>query len=174
MRSTARRKAAKAKLSTTIHRHFDDGGWNDYAAIYNDSWKPDEGSLDFLRATAVSKGATGRLRLGLAYADGRAIAAQLWTVDDGVAIIHKLAHRIDADALSPGTILSRAMFEHVIDTDRVRTIDFGTGDDRYKADWMTDRHMLERIELYNLANVRGIGGAARAVGSQLVARLRAR
>jgi hypothetical protein len=28
------------------------------------------------------------------------------------------------------------MFAHVIDVDRVAAIDFGTGDDPYKADWM--------------------------------------
>ena len=172
LRSTAKRKAAKAGLALTVHTNFDEAAWNDYESIYAESWKPDEGSLAFLRATALAKGASGRLRLGIAHKDGRAIAAQLWTVDEGVAYIHKLAHRIDVDALSPGTILTKAMFEHVIDRDQVTVVDFGTGDDRYKADWMTDRHMLERVELYNLASVRGVGGAARALAAQLVARLR--
>src|SRR3546814_12565678 len=71
----------------------------------------------------------GHLRMGIARRDGLAVAAQLWTVENGVALIHKLAHREDAGAGSPGTLLSHASFRPVIDTDTVPRIDFGTGDD---------------------------------------------
>ncbi len=174
LRSTVKRKAAKTALAIAILDRFDEAAWADYAAVYADSWKPDEGSLPFLHAMAQAEGTAGRLRLGLARADGHAIAAQLWTVDHGIAIIHKLAHRSGSDALSPGTILSKALFEHVIDRDRVDKIDFGTGDDRYKADWMNDRAMLERVELYNLTDPHGLAGATRAKAGLLVDRLRAR
>lgn len=170
LRSTTKRKAAKAPLEIAIHDRFDEAAWEDYAEIYADSWKPDEGSLSFVRAMAEDEGVAGALRMGIAKFEGRAIAAQLWTVDHGIAIIHKLAHREDVAELSPGTILSKAMFEHVIDQDRVSLIDFGTGDDRYKADWMDTRVMRMRVEFYNPRKVSGLFGAAKAGLRVLVGR----
>ena len=170
LRSTAKRKAAKIDLKTEIFDYFEAAAWDAYADVYADSWKPHEGSLDFLRAMAEEKGRAGALRLGIATLEGRAVAAQLWTVSHGRAIIHKLAHRQDVAELSPGTILSKVMFEHVIDRDRVNLIDFGTGDDRYKADWMGTRVMRMRVELYNLRSPRGVFGASKAWVRSLAAR----
>ena len=65
------------------------------------------------------KARPGRLRLGIARKDGAPLAAQLWLVEDGAAWIHKLAYREDAKALSPGTVLSMAMFRAALDEDRV-------------------------------------------------------
>ena len=42
------------------------------------------------------------------------------------------------------------MFRHAIDIDKVARIDFGTGDDTYKNDWMEDERPLYQIDLYNL------------------------
>src|SRR3989440_2029523 len=56
------------------------------------------------------------------------------TVENGTAWIHKLAYDEAAKALSPGTILSMAMFRAAIDEDRVSRIDYGTGDDAYKRE----------------------------------------
>lgn len=170
LRSTAKRKAAKANLDLQILDRFDEDAWADYASIYADSWKPEEGSLAFVRAMAEDEGAASALRMGIARKDGRAIASQLWTVEHGTAIIHKLAHREDAVELSPGTIMSRAMFEYVIERDRVSLIDFGTGDDRYKADWMDTRVMRMRVELYNPRRARGLIAAARALVRRFASR----
>lgn len=170
LRSTAKRKAAKIDLKTEIYDRFDAVAWGAYADVYADSWKPYEGSIPFLCAMAEEKGAAGALRLGIATLDGRAVAAQLWTVSHGRAIIHKLAHRQDVAELSPGTILSKAMFEHVIDKDGTNMIDFGTGDDRYKADWMDTRVMRMRVELYNPRKISGLFGAAKAGLRALVGR----
>jgi len=71
----------------------------------------------------------------------------MWTVEGGTAFIHKLAHRESAKALSPGSVLSAALFRHVIDEDRVATIDFGTGDDPYKRDWMEEVRSRWRLEI---------------------------
>src|SRR3546814_929311 len=136
LRSTVDRKMAKFPVDLEIHDRFSPAIWKDYEAVYENSWKPEEGSLSFLRAIAEQEGEAGHLRMGIARSDGLAVAAQLWTVENGVALIHKLAHREDAGAGSPGTLLSHAMFRHVIDTDKVTRIDFGTGDDAYKRDWM--------------------------------------
>lgn len=171
LRNTLKRKLAKANFDTQIFTRFEAGAWAAYEDIYEESWKPDEGQPDFLRELAIDEAKAGCLRLGLCIVDGEAVAAQLWTVENGVALIHKLAHRESAAELSPGTILSAAMFCHVIDEDKVHTIDFGTGNDRYKADWMDNCAPLMRIDAYNPATLAGFRDAARVWLSRLVRHL---
>jgi CelD/BcsL family acetyltransferase involved in cellulose biosynthesis len=174
LRSTVKRKGAKAALDITILDHFDEDAWTDYEAIYADSWKPEEGSNQFLRAMAEDEGVAGNLRLGIGRMDGHPVAAQLWTVENGVAIIHKLAHRDSAAEFSPGSLMSAAMFERAIEVDKVRLIDFGTGDDRYKRDWMDTRAPLFTLTLFNKRTSAGIMGGFRAKAGALVAGLRSR
>ena len=149
LRTTLKRKSGK--VVAQVLTRFDAATWAQYEAIYAESWKPEEGSPAFLRAFAEAEGTAGRLRLGVAHAaddpQGPALAAQMWTVEGGTAFIHKLAHRESAKALSPGSVLSAALFRHVIDEDRVATIDFGTGDDPYKRDWMEEVRSRWRLEI---------------------------
>lgn len=146
LRTTLKRKSGK--VETRVFTRFDEEVWAAYEAIYAESWKPEEGSPAFLRAFAEAEGVAGRLRLAVAHAGGEAIAAQMWTVEGGTAFIHKLAHRESAKPLSPGTVLSAALFRHVIDEDHVTTVDFGTGDDPYKRDWMERVRPRYRLALY--------------------------
>jgi CelD/BcsL family acetyltransferase involved in cellulose biosynthesis len=145
LRTTLKRKAGK--VETMVTSAFDAAAWEDYEAIYRESWKPSEGSPAFLRAFAEQEGVAGRLRLGLARAGGEAVAAQMWTVEGGTAFIHKLAHRESAKPLSPGTVLSAALFRHVIEVDKVDLVDFGTGNDGYKRDWMEEVRPRYRLDL---------------------------
>jgi Acetyltransferase (GNAT) domain len=174
LRSTAQRKAKAAGLDIEIHRAFDESAWAAYESVYAASWKPEEGSPAFLRALAEREGAGGMLRLGIARKDGIPLAAQLWLVEDGTAWIHKLAYREDSKSLSPGTVLSMAMFRAALDEDKVKRIDYGTGDEPYKRDWMGERATLWRLEAFNLRSPRGLAGAARAALSALVRRARSR
>jgi hypothetical protein len=147
LRETVRRK--RARLTIRIARDFSTADWAVYEAIYAKSWKPDEASPAFLRRFAATEGAAGRLRLGLASIDGQAVAAQLWTIEDNIAYIHKLAHDPAAAAHSPGTVLTHALFAMAFDEDTVDLIDFGTGDDRYKRDWMELTDVRQRLEAYH-------------------------
>ncbi len=168
LRSTVARRARSHPVTIAIHTSFDARAWDAYETVYAASWKPAEGSLPFLRELAEREGAAGTLRFGIARrADGAAVAAQLWLVEDGVATIHKLAHREDARAGSPGSLLSAALFEHVIDRDHVATIDFGLGDEAYKADWMDIRAPVWRIEACRPASLRG----AISIGVHAIRRL---
>ncbi|GMN01333.1 GNAT family N-acetyltransferase [Erythrobacter sp. MTPC3] len=147
LRTTLKRKSSK--VVTRLTREWDAAAWTDYEHIYRKSWKPAEDQPAMLRAFAQAEAAAGRMRLGRAFADGKAIAAQFWTVEAGTAFIHKLAHLEEHKHLSAGTVLSAAMFEFAIDTDQVETIDFGTGDERYKADWMDKTRPRYRIDCLN-------------------------
>ncbi|VAW01184.1 FIG00636029: hypothetical protein [hydrothermal vent metagenome] len=148
LRNTVRRKAKKNLVSIRIETEFSEEHWNDYCDVYAKSWKPEEGNPEFLKTIARQEAQAGCLRLGLAYIDGNPVAAQFWTVENGEALIHKLAHVEDATKSSPGTLLSVAMFQHVIDLDRVDLIDFGTGNDPYKKEWMEDVRQRYRLEIY--------------------------
>ncbi|MFO1256470.1 MAG: GNAT family N-acetyltransferase [Sphingomonadaceae bacterium] len=149
LRTTLKRKAGK--VAVRIERHFNPESWAAYEAVYAQSWKGEEGSPAFLRDFAEAEAAAGRLRMGLAFADGEPVAAQFWTVEHGTVFIHKLAHTEASKPLSPGTTLSAALFEEVIDRDRVTLVDFGTGNDGYKRDWMEQVRPRYRLEMYRPA-----------------------
>lgn len=134
LRTTLKRKGKKVEMR--LSQAFDPADWAVFEDIYSRSWKPAEGEPALLRAFARREAALGHLRFGLALANGSPVAAQFWTVEGGKAYIHKLAHLPEAEPLSPGTTLTAALMEQVIDRDQVAEVDFGTGDDGYKADWM--------------------------------------
>jgi CelD/BcsL family acetyltransferase involved in cellulose biosynthesis len=174
LRNTAKRRGKSAGLDIEIYDRFDAGAWADYESVYRESWKPEEGSFSFLRALARQEGAAGTLRLGVARKDGRPVAVQLWLVENGEATIHKLAYAEGAKAMSPGTLLGMEMFRRALDVDHVRAIDYGTGDDGYKKDWMAERRVLWQIQAFNPRTLSGLAGAARAAASMLVRRRRSR
>ncbi|QFT78034.1 GNAT family N-acetyltransferase [Erythrobacter sp. THAF29] len=153
LRTTLKRKGKKVDVA--IHTEFDEVAWSHYERVYAESWKPAEDHPHMLRAFARAEGAAGRLRLGLAFYDGEAVAAQFWTVENKTAFIHKLAHLESYKQLSAGTTLSAALFEHVIDRDHVDLVDFGTGDQRYKADWMEDTRLRYRIDCIDPGSPKG-------------------
>ena len=145
LRSTIARKSKRAGLTTEIHTVLTDALWAEHRAVFADSWKEGEGSWPFLRAMAGAS----EVRLGVARLDGVAVATQLWTIDPSpagpIAMIHKLAYVDTHRPLSAGTILSAAMFKRAIDTDQVVRLDYGTGDEGYKRDWMTRRRVLVEL-----------------------------
>jgi hypothetical protein len=175
LRNTVRRRMRSHPLAIVIHRCFEADAWADYESVYRASWKPEEGSFPFLRALAEQEGAAGTLRLGIGRdRAGHAIAAQFWLVENGVATIHKLAHREDARTGSPGSILSQALFREAIAVDRVRRIDFGLGDEPYKADWVDTARPRLRIDAYRPGTVQGTAGIVREAAARLVRTLRRR
>ena len=168
LRNTVQRKAKKGVVDIQLLTDFDPGSWAAYEQIYAASWKPEEGHPALLRAFAEAEGLGGRLRMGLARIDGIPVAAQYWTVEDGTAFIHKLAHVEDSLKASPGTLLSAALFRHVIEVDGVKRVDFGTGNDGYKRDWMNRHDPLWRIEAFNPSRAAAWGPALKAFARSLL------
>ena len=168
LRNTVQRKAKKGIVDIQLLTEFDPGSWAAYEQIYAASWKPEEGHPALLRALAESESARGTFRMGIARIEGVPVAAQFWTVEDGTAFIHKLAHVEDSLKASPGTLLSAALFRHVIEIDRVSRIDFGTGNDAYKRDWMNRHDPLWRIEAFNPSRVAAWGPAFKAFAHSML------
>ena len=168
LRSTVQRKAKKGVVDIQLLSVFDAGSWAAYEQIYAASWKPEEGDPALLRAFAEMESARGTFRMGIARIEGAPVAAQFWTVEDGTAFIHKLAHVEDSLKASPGTLLSAALFRHVIEVDGVKRVDFGTGNDAYKRDWMNRHEPLWRIEAFNPSRVAAWGPALKAFARSLL------
>jgi hypothetical protein len=111
----------------------------DYHAIYAASWKANEQYVAFINTMVEKFSKNGWTRLGILYANNQPIAAQLWFVRQHQASIFRLAYDQSWKQYSPGTMLTAWMMEQVIDKDNATLIDFLTGNEVYKQDWMSAR-----------------------------------
>jgi len=137
-----------------------------YEAVYHSSWKVPEAYPAFMPGLIRHCAERGWLRLGVAYVDNRPVAAQVWIVSNGVASIFKLAYDQQYAHLSVGSLLTARLMEHVIDVDRVSEVDFLSGDDSYKRDWMSGRRERRGIVAFNPRTVRGALAALRHFGAR--------
>ncbi len=144
-----------------------DEALNAYEAVYAASWKVTEPYPEFIRGLCRACASSGWLRLGILYVDEQPIAAQIWIVYAGVATIYKLAYDERYAKLSPGTVLTAHLMEHVVDTDKVREVDYLTGDDAYKKDWMSDRRERWGIVAFNPRTPRGLLAFSRHLGGRV-------
>jgi Acetyltransferase (GNAT) domain len=141
-----------------------------YEKVYAASWKVPEPFPQFIPGLLRTCATHGMLRLGVAYVDGVPAAAQIWIVHSGVASIYKIAYDRAFRELSVGTYLTTRMMEHAIDVDRVQEVDYLTGDDAYKKDWMSQRRERWGILALNPRTPRGMLAIARHVGGRAVKR----
>jgi hypothetical protein len=168
--------ARSSRLRNTVarrKRHFLDAGRGDlvlvtggelledaighFVSIYNRSWKRPEPYPQFIPQLVRLAARRGWLRLGIAHYDGQPVASQIWLVWQGTAYIFKLAYHEDYKQLSAGTVLTACLLEHAIDRDGVSRIDYLSGDDAYKQDWMSKRRERHGIAAYNVRTLRGRG-----------------
>jgi hypothetical protein len=150
LRNTIARKRRKLEREHECSlRMFKDDevpqGLIDYHAAYTASWKANEQYLALLDAIAINLSVPGWTRLAVLYIDDKAAAAQLWFVVQGKASIFRLAYDNEWKLYSPGSILTAYLMQYVIDIDKVEEIDFLTGNDAYKQDWMSVRRQRWRL-----------------------------
>lgn len=170
LRAAVKRKGRAARYEFEIHRRISEGLWDEYCAVYGASWKNAEPYPDMVQSIATEAAQRDALRLGIARRAGRAVAAQLWTIEGNTACIHKIAHDNAEDMHSPGTLLSHHMFAHMIDIEKVTRIDYGTGGNAYKRDWMERERPMLRLDCFDPRNARQWLPALRTRISQLVRR----
>ncbi len=138
-------------------------GLVDYHAAYSSSWKAYEQSVALLDAVAINLSVPDWTRLAVLYIDGKAAAAQLWFVVHGKASIFRLAYDEEWKRYSPGSILTAYLMQYVIDIDKVEEIDFLTGNDAYKQDWMSVRRQRLRVLFVKQKKSQGNSGLLTAV-----------
>ena len=139
-----------------------------YEAIYNSSWKHPEPFPDFIPGMCRMAADRGWLRLGVLSLDGQAVAAQIWFVKDGIASIFKLAYIEEYAKQSVGTVLTAELMRHTIDEDKVAVVDYLSGDDAYKKDWMSHRRERLGIVAFNKRRPLGVLAAARHFGARVL------
>jgi hypothetical protein len=142
LRNTIARKSRKLERKHGYHiRLFihDDlqQALEDYQTVFRASWQGTEYYADLIPGLVNNLAELGWLRLAILYTSERPIAAQLWFVAHHRASIFRLAYVKAWKGYSPGSILTRYLMERVIDVDKVEEIDFLTGNDPYKRNWMS-------------------------------------
>lgn len=150
------------------------GAVADFEAVYLRSWKRPEPYPDFIATMCRQAHARGWLRAAVSHLDGKPVAAQIWLVKGQVASIYKLAYDEDYARRGVGTVVTAALFEHVLDVDRVVEIDFLSGDDPYKAEWMSGRRERFGLLAFHPRTLQGLAGALRHFGGRMVRRWQAR
>ena len=110
----------------------------DYNTVFNASWKASERFGNVIEGFTESFTKLSWTRLAVLYINEQPVAAQLWFVAHKKASIFRLAYDETWKKYSPGSILTKYLMENVIDTDNVEEIDYLTGNDRYKQEWMSE------------------------------------
>ncbi len=144
LRNTIKRKQRKLEREHAcviqLYKDADiDQALADYRTVYQASWKANEFFSDFTPTLVKRLFKLGWLRMAILYVDQQAIAAQIWFVVHGKANIYRLIYDENWKHYSPGSILTQYLMRYAIDTDKVSEIDFLTGNEQYKQDWMTLR-----------------------------------
>ncbi len=139
----------------------------DYALVDLQSWKSVEPYPYFIPMIIQAAAQAEALRLGLLYIDDEPAAVQIWIVAGERATIFRLHYAAKFAQLAVGTALTFEMFRYVLEHDRVKTIDFGRGDDDYKKKWLKDCHERWGLLVFNPRRIRGCLIAARHLGGHL-------
>jgi hypothetical protein len=135
-----RKLAREQQYRLSLYRDQDiEEGLAAYHLVYKASWKVEEQFTAYVDAMVKNLAGRGWLRLGVLFINDQPAAAQIWFVCHRKASIFKLAYDEDWKHYSPGSILIEFLMQQVIDIDRVEEIDFLTGNDSYKQDWMNER-----------------------------------
>ena len=138
-----------------------------YQSVYAQSWKAPEPCADFIPGLIRLAAQQGWLRLGVLWLDEQPLAAQLWLVHGGKANIYKLAYVRGQERLSAGSVLTAALMEHAMAVDGVREVDYLSGDDAYKADWMAQRRERVGLVAFDAHQLRGWLAAGRHFAGRL-------
>jgi CelD/BcsL family acetyltransferase involved in cellulose biosynthesis len=150
----------------------------DYERIYAASWKNPEPHPQFVPSLVRQLAARGWLRMGHVRIEGEPVAAQIWAVKDGIASIFKLAYDERFAQVSAGSVLTAHLMRYVLDQDRVHTVDYLTGDDAYKRDWMSHRRERVGVRGHRRASWRGqlalLASSARSALRPLLRRTRSK
>ena len=177
LRETVRRKTRACERDARIAIEVVRSGPNlapalaAYEEVYARSWKQPEPAPGFNAALLDRAAAAGVLRLGVMRVAGQPVAAQYWTVTDGMAAVLKLAHDDAWRALSPGTVLTAHMIRGLLE-EGVAELDFGRGDDPYKQLWASHRRQRIGVLLADPRQPRGLAALVRHDAGLILRRLR--
>ena len=159
LRATVRRKLSQALAEQADFRCYRNS-FGEAVAIYDEvyraSWKTAEPHPSFIGTMVEKLAQYGFVRIGIMRLRGNPVAVQIWLVCGRKATIFKLAHREDAQASSPGTLLTHWMISTLIREEALEEIDFGRGADAYKGDWLAESRMRSGVVAGNWKTIAGL------------------
>ena len=162
LKNTLKRKRKKLqkdpqfKIEYVQNGELNDKYIGDFFAVYAHSWKKQEPYERFLTAFFKQANEKGLLRMGVIYHQDRPVAVQVWFVDKHSAKIFKLAYDEEYSEFSVGTLLTDHIIRSVIENDKVTMIDYLTGNDNYKKEWMTHSRKLLGVVVLNTHSLMGL------------------
>jgi hypothetical protein len=120
----------------------------DFEKVYALSWKSEERSPEFIREICSELANRHQLRLAvLRIGGGIPAAAQIWIKAASRWCLFKLAYDPAFTRYSVGTLLMAHIIEHFLLNDPPETLDFLSGDDAYKQDWVGTRGIRWGVEV---------------------------
>ena len=123
---------------------------------------------DYLRAMLVTAADTGTLRLGIFFLDGLPVAMQLWVISAGRALCLRIWAAQGQRAFPIDDVLTQLMALCLIDGDHVDELEFGDVNDEFARDWAPLSRERLGLAAFNRHTLRGVRGALRHIGVQLV------
>jgi len=172
MQNTIKRKTKKlnktgqARIEIVTGTEHLESSISAYQRIYLSSWKRPEPYPEFVAGLIRTFVLKGWLRMGVVYLNEQPVASQVWIVKSGRATIYKLGQDQRYDEFSAGSILTARLMEHVLEVDKVREVDFGSGDDPYKKIWLSQRRERWGILAMNPRSLAGLTSIVRNVGGR--------
>lgn len=145
-----------------------------YESVLDRSWKEPEPFPDFSAGLLHTAAREGVLRLGILMVDGLAVAAQVWIVSNGRATILKTHYDSAYQKQSAGAVLMLHMFEHMIDVEHVREVDYGVGAEPHKRHWLAHTRPINGVLGFDKTGPAGLAALARYDAGRALDRVRGR
>jgi len=122
----------------------------DYCTVYEKSWKQSEHLGPGFHAELANIAASdNNLLLALMYLDGVPIAAQYRILCGDKCFFLKTAYDTQYKRYSVGVILLNHVLKYLMNSEQVKMIDFGPGNETYKADWAEIKGSYTNFFLFN-------------------------
>lgn len=162
-----------------------EGGRGDFALVrtpqqLNEAWSvvarllaaaPVEGEEElpnYVPSLMAAAAEADCLRLGLFFLDARPVAMQLWVVTRGIAHCLRIWDAQGAGVFPIDEVLTQMMTLCLIDGDRVAELDFGAVSAPFAESWAPKARARLGLAAFNPRTWRGLRGAARHVGGQML------
>ena len=154
-KSKALAKSHRFEIEIITESEGVSAAYEKFRLVYEQSWKTTESSPEFIHSVLVELANIGRAKLGILSVDGEPAAAQIWFRINEDWAVFKLAYREAYKPYSVGTILSAAVIESFFNGGSFKHLDFLSGDDSYKRDWMSQSRSHYGIEMINRRHLTG-------------------
>ena len=122
----------------------------------------------YIAAMLTSAADSGRLRLGIFLLDGLPVAMQFWVVSERKACCLRMWEAQGQRAFPIDDLLTQLVALCLIDGDQVDELEFGDVTEAFAQDWAPQSRERLGLAAFNRRTWRGVRGALRHIGTQLV------